>query len=326
MLSENKSRAVTIMKDIIRYAAMAPSGHNTQPWLFSIDDHVITIHPDYSRRLPVVDPDDHALFISLGCALENLMIAARHFGYEPSVDLEPESDEIKVTFTENGGADDNRLFEAIPHRQATRRTYDGNPIPEKDLEALRNASVQDDVLFRIFKDPVEIAPLVEFVKQGNRLQFSNKAFVNELISWIRFTKSKAQRQRDGLNSASMGAPSVPQWLGRLFLKMASAEGEAKKCEKAIKSSSALIMFIAADNSKRAWIHLGRSFERVALTATRLNIRHAHLNMPCEEYSLRKKLQNHLNLTREQPLLLLRIGYAEPMPCSLRRPVEQVIIH
>ncbi|MDZ7722890.1 MAG: hypothetical protein U5R06_08795 [candidate division KSB1 bacterium] len=326
MLSENKSRAVTVMKDIIRYAIMAPSGHNTQPWLFSIDENVITIHPDYSKRLPVVDPDDHALFISLGCALENMVIAARHYGFEPSVDLDPESDEIKVAFTKNGGADDNRLFEAIPQRQAARRTYDGNPIPEKDLEALRNASVQDDVLFRIFKDPVEIEPLVEFVKEGNRLQFSNNAFVNELISWIRFKKSEAQRQGDGLNSASMGAPSVPQWLGRLFLNMASAEGEAKKCEKAIKSSSALMMFIAEDNSKRAWINLGRSFERVALTATRLNIRHAHLNMPCEEQHLRKKLQNHLNLTREQPLLLLRIGYADPMPCSLRRPVEQVIIN
>ena len=63
-------------KEIIHYATLAPSGHNTQPWKFSIKDNSILIYPDYSRRLSVVDPDDHALFISLGCALENLVIAA----------------------------------------------------------------------------------------------------------------------------------------------------------------------------------------------------------------------------------------------------------
>lgn len=329
MLSETTTQTIPEFKEILRYASMAPSGHNTQPWLFSVEDHVITLHPDYSKRLPVVDPDDHALFISLGCALENLLLAAKHYGYHPDVQYELDSEhseKIKITLELNEHAPDDDLFKIIPQRQATRRTYDGSHIPDQDLQALRDASVQDDVLFRIFDDPAEIEPLKDFVKQGNRLQFNNKEFVNELISWIRFNKSAAEQTRDGLYSASLGAPSVPNWLGRLFLKTASAENEAKKCEKAVASSSALIMFIAKDNSKRAWIHVGRSFERVALTATRLNIRHAHLNMPCEEPDLRKKLQKYLNLTREQPLLLLRIGYADPMPCSLRKPVEQIIIH
>ena len=68
-------------RQMIAHAVRAPSGHNTQPWLFTVGSDHITISPDPGRRLPVVDPDDRELFISLGCAAENLRIAANHYGY-----------------------------------------------------------------------------------------------------------------------------------------------------------------------------------------------------------------------------------------------------
>jgi hypothetical protein len=46
--------------------------------------------PDLSRRCPAVDPDDHHLYASLGCAAENLLLAAQtvglrgHFSYDTS--------------------------------------------------------------------------------------------------------------------------------------------------------------------------------------------------------------------------------------------------
>ena len=63
-------------RDLIRYATLAPNGHNTQPWKFRERDGRIDISPDLARRTPVVDPDDHHLFISLGCAAESLALAA----------------------------------------------------------------------------------------------------------------------------------------------------------------------------------------------------------------------------------------------------------
>ena len=57
---------------LIEQAVKAPSGHNTQPWMFRISETEIDICPDYSRALPVVDPDNRELFVSLGCAAENL--------------------------------------------------------------------------------------------------------------------------------------------------------------------------------------------------------------------------------------------------------------
>lgn len=66
---------------IASYASKAPSGHNTQPWKFHITDSTITVLPNLDVALPVVDRNNRELFISLGCAIENLCIAASYFGY-----------------------------------------------------------------------------------------------------------------------------------------------------------------------------------------------------------------------------------------------------
>ncbi|ERT58971.1 hypothetical protein HMPREF1254_0157 [Prevotella sp. BV3P1] len=76
---------------MIEHAVKAPSGHNTQPWLFKICKSVIDIYPDFTKSLPAVDPNNRELFVSLGCAAENLCIAASHKGYKTN-----------VTITENG--------------------------------------------------------------------------------------------------------------------------------------------------------------------------------------------------------------------------------
>ena len=60
----------------MRAATLAANSHNTQPWIFTAAANAITIAPDFGRRSPAVDPDDHHLFVSLGCATENLVLAA----------------------------------------------------------------------------------------------------------------------------------------------------------------------------------------------------------------------------------------------------------
>jgi hypothetical protein len=80
------------MRDLIRYATLAASGHNTQPWRFRIGEGRIDILPDFSRRTPVVDPDDHHLFVSLGCAAETLALAAGASGRPGELRFEPADD------------------------------------------------------------------------------------------------------------------------------------------------------------------------------------------------------------------------------------------
>lgn len=65
------------LRELVRAGTLAANSHNTQPWRFTIAERQITIGPDLSRRCPAMDPDDHHLFASLGCAVENIVQAVR---------------------------------------------------------------------------------------------------------------------------------------------------------------------------------------------------------------------------------------------------------
>ncbi|WP_287159432.1 hypothetical protein [Mesorhizobium sp.] len=84
------------------------------------------------------------------------------------------------------------------------------------------------------------------------------------------------------------------------------------------------MFVSERDDPAHWVRAGRSYQRFALQATALGIRHAHLNQPVEVPSVRRELQSLLGLGNRRPDLVLRFGYAQPMPRSLRRPVRSVI--
>lgn len=120
------------MRELVRYATLAANGHNTQPWKFAIKENAIEIHPDYTRRLPAVDPKDRELWISLGCALENLLVASHAAGYAPEVTYPDAADFIHVRLTADT-SQSSQLFDAIPLRQNTRSEYDGRRVNNDDL-------------------------------------------------------------------------------------------------------------------------------------------------------------------------------------------------
>jgi hypothetical protein len=313
--------------EVVRYATLAPSGHNTQPWKFSIQNSTIRLSPDYSRRLPVVDPDDRELFISLGCALENLVIAARQAGYESQVDVFPtgESETLLVKLNKATNSGDSLLFDAIPQRQCTRSEYNKQAVPNADLQQLDSLPKESGVAVRLFTDAKQIEPLIEYVKEGDRRQYGNKAYVDELVTWLRFSDDEAVNSRDGLFTRCTGNPTVPRWLGQLFVSLSGADSQAKTDEKNIRSSSGMALFVSERDDKAAWVNTGRVYERFALTATALDIKSAFMNQPAQVPEVRSQLQSYLSLGRSHPQVLVRFGYANAMPRSLRRPVEQVLV-
>ncbi len=77
------------LRFFLQWAVLAPSRHNTQPWLFEIEGDELLLFADASRALPVADPDGRQLLMSCGAALVNLRLAAAHFGHATSVELIP---------------------------------------------------------------------------------------------------------------------------------------------------------------------------------------------------------------------------------------------
>lgn len=116
----------TLLKEIVRHATLAPSGHNTQSWRFRIENRSIAILLDLSRRTPVVDPDDHHLYVSLGCAAENLVQAARAFGFMGNPEFSSSNGGLITIGLERSKEEKSPLFKAIPIGNAHEPTLMAN--------------------------------------------------------------------------------------------------------------------------------------------------------------------------------------------------------
>jgi hypothetical protein len=287
-------------------------------------ENAIEIRPDFARRLPTVDPNDRELWISLGCALENLIIAARAAGYESEVTYPDAADFIHVRLkpsTPESGA----LFQAIPLRQNTRSEFDGRRVPAGDLDQLLTLPLEPGVTLRAVTRATDVETVLEYVNRGNLTQYADKAFVDELIHWVRFNKQEALSSRDGLYSASAGRPQVPRWLGQVIVARTTPQQQADADAKNLRSSAGAIVVASQFDSKTSWVRTGQVYGRVALKLTSLNLTSAFLNQPIEVAAVRGQFQSGLALGDALPQLLFRFGYAHPLPRSLRRPLDQVIV-
>ena len=296
---------------LIEQAVKAPSGHNTQPWLFRIGKTEIDICPDYSRALPVVDPDNRELFVSLGCAAENLCIAASHKGYRTTVTV-VEDGTICIRLDRHADVTPSPLFAQIALRQTNRRVYDGRTIPAANIDRLRAIEVAPSVSVHFYeRGTPAFDAIAELISRGNSLQMQDDAFKAELRSWMRYNKKHRDAQHDGLSYDVFGAPNLPRFISENVIAGALNERSQNRADrKKIASASHLILLTTRDNTVEQWVALGRTLERLLLTSTVMGLVH--------------ELTDTFGLPGEYPTILLRIGYAKRMPHSVRIPAEQRI--
>ena len=313
---------------MIGYATKAPSGHNTQPWKFIISESSIEIHPDFGQALPVVDASNRELYISLGCAAENLIIAASESGYESSFSIHIDDKNhtyIRIDL-KKGKCLSSPLFEQIERRQTNRRVYNKRMITQDTMSLLKSVFGEEDTKVRFYKNgSPDFLVLANLISEGNTVQMSDEAFKAELLSWIRYNKKHKDKTKNGLTNEVMGTPSAPAFIGKPIVNSFLKPDKQNKTDmEKINSSSHMVLFSTEQNNPENWILLGRRLELFLLAATWLGIANAYLNQPCEVESIAAMLPSKLKLGNEIPVLLLRIGYAEPMPFAPRKEINDVI--
>jgi hypothetical protein len=310
------------LEELMRYATLGANSHNTQPWWFSVDRHRIRIAPDYGRRCPAVDPDDHHLFASLGCAAENLVEATAAVGLKASPVFAADGIDIQL---EPAPLAQSPLFEAIPHRQSTRAPFDGKPVAVESLRLIEQAGAGSGVSVLLITDRTRIGNVIDYVVEGNSAQMRDKPFMDELKAWMRFNEREAVANPDGLYAGASGNPTLPGWLARLLLPFVFTEkGENDKYRAHIQSSAGVAVFVSERNDKEHWVAAGRACQRFALQATALELKCAFINQPVEVARLRQQFAAYLGVGERRPDLLVRFGAGPNLPKSLRRPVAQVI--
>jgi hypothetical protein len=330
-----------LLRELVRVATLAPSSHNTQCWKFaaantkaSDRESTIVMTPDFSRRCPAVDPDDHHLFVSLGCATENLAHAALAHGFMAQAALGV-ADAIHIKL-EPTLAQSSPLYAAIAERQCTRNEFDGQSLAVDELRLLQASAkpigTNSGVQLLLLTGRPQLEQVLEHVIAANTAQMDAPMFVAELKSWIRFSDAQALRTGDGLFSRASGNLVVPPWLGSaLFPLFFKASSENDKYAKQMRSSAGIAVFSSEavlptepSAQKAHWVEIGRAYQRFALQATLLGIRTAMLNQPVEVVSQRTAFAASLGLGQRRPDLVVRFGRGPLMPRSLRRPVDEVM--
>lgn len=311
--------------DLVRFASLAASGHNTQPWKFRLTSNQVEILPDFSRELSVVDGTHRELWISLGCALENLCIAARSAGYDFAVQYPSSQAESIIVNLAPAQKQPDRLFTAIPLRQSVRTEYVEQKLDGALLQEIKSISVEPDTEMHFVENDQAIEKIIEFVNEGNRQQYSDQNFLSELIHWIRFNQKEALSSMDGLYSKCSGNPAVPRWLGEMVVNGTKPENQAETDAKKIRSAAGLVVIATSTDDLATWVRAGQVFQRLSLNLTRLGFSSSLFNQPVEVAELREPFGKEIGLASAKPQLLLRFGKADPMPYSLRRPVEEVVV-
>lgn len=320
-------RALPVEYELIRQGCLAANSHNAQAWRFQAAPGRISVRADVTRRCPVVDPRDHHLWVSIGCAVENIVQAAPGLARIADVTVRGD-DRPEVLIALSGTAERSTapLARSIAARQSTRNVYDGRPVPASDLKQLVAIAAGAGVEATLITDPARRDRTEALILEANAAQVGSAAYRRELKHWLRFNEADARRHGDGLFSACSGNPTLPAWMGEMafdwFYTVASAN---ETLAEQLRSASGLILLHSARHDLRQWIEVGRSTQRLALQMTALGIKMAFVNQALEVESIRPRLHSALDLGDRYPDILLRFGYAPAMPASFRRPTDDVLV-
>lgn len=299
------------LRSVLRHAVRAPSGHNTQPWLFSVADGALHVYADRRRRLPVVDPDDRALTISCGAAVTFTHVALRHFGYAGSVQLlpDPSDPDLLATITLGDAhrvdPEDEKLFHAIELRHTHRVAFEERPVPERVLAAMRaDAERAGAELWLV--GGVDRQRLAELVGEGDRVQLADERFRDELASWVRSNLSRAD---DGIPAYAFGIGDLASLLGPWVIRhVDTGERQAEKDRRLALAAPAVGVIGTPTDQPIDWLAAGQALGVLLLRGAAYGVQASFLNQPIETPSLRPRVRALLG-HEGQPQLLLRLGYA-----------------
>jgi hypothetical protein len=278
--------------------------------------------------------------ISVGAAVENIVRTAALNGWRADVAVDDSGASATVTVVGENFSDPK--FDPIIEQRATnRKPYDGRPLPNETLTALRAATPERDAIRTYWiTSRDEIARVAAIVPRSDALMFGNATMRTAFFKNVRFDAPPDALVDQGMSLASMEAGrgdrvamrivrNLPAWflqavnIGRTF---------ASKSQRLVESASGLCLVVAPDDRPATDLSVGRAIERAWLAATEAGCAaQPMMSLAVLEGALRfgspdlfsrpdlKRVQTVLSeLRAAQPVLgtgrlgfLLRFGYAPP---------------
>lgn len=312
-------------------ATMAPSVHNSQPWLFEVRDDGIDLYADERRWLKAIDSDRRQLHVSCGAAGLHLRLALRDLGYGLVWDWLPDPANadhllrVQVTGREPPTAQETQLTEAIPARHTDRSAFEPRSLPAEVVENLRSAAAVEGAWLQPVATGEDEVRLAVLLNEASSAELADTGYRAELSDWV-WQQSEPAGRRDGIPPAALPADPPggrPTTLPlREFRPAPAATGADRGVLRPPERPLTAIVGTPADD-RRSWLQAGAATERLLLVATLDGVDASFLNQVVDLPGYRLRLRQELRLVGF-PQLVLRLGYGHAWPVTPRRPVDEVI--
>jgi nitroreductase len=321
---------------VIRIAQMAPSVHNTQPWVFWIraDDRmelraVVSgrtapdlLGPD--RRLLAADPLSRELAISCGAALYNLRLVFRVMGHDVAVWLIPDavndssllaSVEIVTGRTRRPTVREQQLYSAIPRRHTNRSPFTDEAIPPTVQQAIKLAAFREEGWLRSL-DRTQARKWVRAAAEADTKLEKDAGYVAELNRWTR-----DRNPGSGVPAAAVGAAGTRGDAPVRDYGLSDRPGERFERQPQL-------LALSTDNDQPVdWLRAGQALQCALLTATLHGVSASFLTQPmelCDRQDQPRRWPWRWPFA-EIPQMVLRVGYAtRPAACTPRRNSPDVL--
>lgn len=308
------------LKFFARYAVLAPSGHNTQPWRFSSDKQTLLLGANRDRHLPYSGVQANEPFVSLGACLQTLELAAKGFGYKIRIDYVPDEQVVARISLAGKTAPDPSLLEAIVHRSSNRHLYDTDELPGGMLTGFADTDLKY-VSTHVISARSDIEYVAGKTGEATLRTFGDKEFRKELSKWVR---NNVTKQHDGMPGFTQGIPTPPSLLAKHVIKRLNiSKDQAKKDIRRVQQSPNLLILSVSEETPQALLNGGRLYAQICILAQREGIASSGIGAAAIDPVSRKEIVKKYKL-RGRPIAIIRLGKAKkPARHTPRWPLSQV---
>jgi len=310
----------TQIEKALAAAVLAPSPHNTQPWLFEVGAGYVDLVLDESRILPVADPHGREARMACGAALLNMRLSLRSQGLHVHWKLLPDPGRpallarLRVGGLEAPQSDEQLLAAAIPRRHTNRRPFREEPVPVAVRRTLRQAALREGAHLMVVEDPARYGAIARVLRLAEFTQRQDPGFQSELAKWL----SREPARPDGVPLLAGGPPPVTEPLV-LLREYGASEGKAPR---EYEQEPLLAIVVTPHDTPRDHLRSGQAMQRVLLAATACGLSASFLSAAVELSPSRASLRTVLD-GEGYAQTILRLGYSDAVPQTRRRPVSAV---
>ena len=314
---------------LLRYAVLAPSTMNTQPWLFRVDEEGLDVEADRSRQLRALDGSGREMIISCGAALANAEAAARCLGTRMELvwhGYSASPGRALARLQRQSGHTpkdlDLLLFHAIRHRHTVRKPFEKRGIGPGLMRKIMDQAEMDGVSVTAADEEETRSALAGSALELMEQLAGDSHRAQEAARW---RAGWNQSRRDGVPQSALSLPPHEYlWLYMFGGHTAVTKRARNLLSRRVLDFPRLLVLATRDDQPQDWLWAGYAMEFALLRAAAYGIQASFMGCLINTPAARARTQSILGL-RRIPQMVIGLGHASSQPVTPRRPLDDVLV-